>query len=204
MLFDSLIPCFQTRRNKTKQKPLSFWNLTLSVLLLEHFQLILTKVDPSLALLFLVLAFPHFPDPPNRVQKRNCEKRLPFLYDKFYSFTCPRILLISYNITVCVFILVSEHSHLVSFQYKNGVDVIYVGKALMSIKASLRNVENVLLDWDDLHNQDFCSWRGVFCDNARFSVLSLYASLPNTHAFFLALKLWWVILLHFFTPFSYC
>ncbi|KAM3688544.1 hypothetical protein ACB098_10G162400 [Castanea mollissima] len=53
------------------------------------------------------------------------------------------------------------------------------GKALMSIKASLRNVANVLLDWDDLHNQDFCSWRGVFCDNASFSVLSLNLSNLN-------------------------
>nr|XP_023880577.1 LRR receptor-like serine/threonine-protein kinase ERL2 [Quercus suber] len=53
------------------------------------------------------------------------------------------------------------------------------GKALMSIKASLRNVANVLLDWDDLHNQDFCSWRGVFCDNSSFSVLSLNLSNLN-------------------------
>ncbi|KAL7003220.1 non-specific serine,threonine protein kinase, partial [Sarracenia purpurea var. burkii] len=46
------------------------------------------------------------------------------------------------------------------------------GKALMSIKASFGNVANVLLDWDDLHNDDFCSWRGVFCDNVSLSVVS--------------------------------
>ncbi|XVF12384.1 hypothetical protein REPUB_Repub08aG0112900 [Reevesia pubescens] len=50
------------------------------------------------------------------------------------------------------------------------------GKALMSIKASFCNVANVLLDWDDVHNADFCSWRGVFCDNVSFSVVSLNLS----------------------------
>ncbi|XVF50713.1 hypothetical protein PTKIN_Ptkin04bG0124500 [Pterospermum kingtungense] len=50
------------------------------------------------------------------------------------------------------------------------------GKALMSVKASFSNVANVLLDWDDVHNADFCSWRGVFCDNASFSVVSLNLS----------------------------
>lgn len=48
-----------------------------------------------------------------------------------------------------------------------------VGKALMSIKASFSNVVNLLLDWDDVHNADFCSWRGVFCDNGSYSVVSL-------------------------------
>ncbi|XVE64117.1 hypothetical protein DITRI_Ditri07aG0076100 [Diplodiscus trichospermus] len=50
------------------------------------------------------------------------------------------------------------------------------GKALMSIKASFSNVANVLLDWDDVHNADFCSWRGVFCDNNSLSVVSLNLS----------------------------
>ncbi|OMO85906.1 hypothetical protein CCACVL1_09932 [Corchorus capsularis] len=50
------------------------------------------------------------------------------------------------------------------------------GKALMMIKASFSNVANVLLDWDDVHNADFCSWRGVFCDNDRLSVVSLNLS----------------------------
>ncbi|KAI7985637.1 LRR receptor-like serine/threonine-protein kinase ERL2 [Camellia lanceoleosa] len=31
-------------------------------------------------------------------------------------------------------------------------------KALMSIKVSFNNIANVLLDWDDVHNDDFCSW----------------------------------------------
>ncbi|XWS37728.1 hypothetical protein CRYUN_Cryun19dG0069900 [Craigia yunnanensis] len=50
------------------------------------------------------------------------------------------------------------------------------GKALISIKASFSNVANVLLDWDDVHNADFCSWRGVFCDNISLSVVSLNLS----------------------------
>ncbi|KAF2311766.1 hypothetical protein GH714_026600 [Hevea brasiliensis] len=52
-----------------------------------------------------------------------------------------------------------------------------VGKALMSIKASFSNVVNVLLDWDNVHG-DFCSWRGVFCDNVS-SVVSLNLSNLN-------------------------
>lgn len=44
----------------------------------------------------------------------------------------------------------------------------------MAIKASFSNLANVLLDWDDVHNSDFCSWRGVFCDNSSLSVVSLY------------------------------
>jgi len=43
----------------------------------------------------------------------------------------------------------------------------------MSIKESFSNVVNVLVDWDDVHYEDFCSWRGVFCDNDSFSVISL-------------------------------
>lgn len=70
----------------------------------------------------------------------------------------------------------------------------------MSIKASLSNVANVLLDWDDLHNQDYCSWRGVFCDNSSFSVLSLYASLSNTHALFFGTKTLMSYTISFFNP----
>ncbi|XP_022996147.1 LRR receptor-like serine/threonine-protein kinase ERL1 [Cucurbita maxima] len=53
------------------------------------------------------------------------------------------------------------------------------GRALMSIKASFSNVANVLLDWDDDHNNDFCSWRGVFCDNLSLSVAALNLSNLN-------------------------
>ncbi|KAL3570283.1 hypothetical protein D5086_027532 [Populus alba] len=49
----------------------------------------------------------------------------------------------------------------------------------MSIKESFSNVVNVLVDWDDVHNEDFCSWRGVFCDNDSFSVVSLNLSNLN-------------------------
>ncbi|KAJ4831870.1 hypothetical protein Tsubulata_041876 [Turnera subulata] len=52
-------------------------------------------------------------------------------------------------------------------------------KALMAIKASFSNVINILVDWDDVHNQDFCSWRGVFCGNVSLSVVSLNLSNLN-------------------------
>lgn len=52
------------------------------------------------------------------------------------------------------------------------------GKTLMAIKASFSNVANVLLDWDGM-NSDFCSWRGVVCDNASYSVISLNLSSLN-------------------------
>ncbi|XP_011076298.1 LRR receptor-like serine/threonine-protein kinase ERL1 isoform X2 [Sesamum indicum] len=53
------------------------------------------------------------------------------------------------------------------------------GKALMSIKASFSNVANVLLDWDEVHNDDFCSWRGVSCGNISTSVVALNLSNLN-------------------------
>ncbi|XP_019191587.1 PREDICTED: LRR receptor-like serine/threonine-protein kinase ERL2 isoform X2 [Ipomoea nil] len=53
------------------------------------------------------------------------------------------------------------------------------GKTLMSIKESFSNVANVLLDWDDVHNEDFCSWRGVSCGNFSMSVVSLNLSNLN-------------------------
>ncbi|XP_050387842.1 LRR receptor-like serine/threonine-protein kinase ERL2 [Argentina anserina] len=49
----------------------------------------------------------------------------------------------------------------------------------MAIKASFSNVANVLLDWNDAHDDDFCSWRGVFCDNVSLSVASLNLSSLN-------------------------
>lgn len=55
--------------------------------------------------------------------------------------------------------------------------LICAGEALMAIKASFSNVANVLLDWNKAHNDDFCSWRGVICDNVSLSVVALYVSL---------------------------
>ncbi|KAK4350779.1 hypothetical protein RND71_030092 [Anisodus tanguticus] len=49
----------------------------------------------------------------------------------------------------------------------------------MSIKASFSNVANVLLDWDDVHDDDFCSWRGVLCGNFSMSVVALNLSNLN-------------------------
>lgn len=57
--------------------------------------------------------------------------------------------------------------------YNDGFIMGFTGKALMAIKASFSNVANVLLDWNDAHDDDFCSWRGVFCDNVSLSVASL-------------------------------
>ncbi|KAL3647422.1 hypothetical protein CASFOL_008390 [Castilleja foliolosa] len=53
------------------------------------------------------------------------------------------------------------------------------GKALMSIKASFRNSVNELMDWDESHNDDFCSWRGVTCANISMSVVALNLSNLN-------------------------
>ncbi|KAL7146447.1 hypothetical protein ABFS83_06G041800 [Erythranthe nasuta] len=53
------------------------------------------------------------------------------------------------------------------------------GKSLMSIKASFSNIANVLLDWDEVHNDDFCSWKGVSCGNFSMSVVSLNLSNLN-------------------------
>ncbi|KAF7149111.1 hypothetical protein RHSIM_Rhsim03G0172700 [Rhododendron simsii] len=53
------------------------------------------------------------------------------------------------------------------------------GKALMTIKASFSNVANVLLDWNEAHNDDFCSWRGVICDNVSLAVVALNLSNLN-------------------------
>ncbi|CAN1265176.1 LRR receptor-like serine/threonine-protein kinase ERL1 [Linum perenne] len=53
------------------------------------------------------------------------------------------------------------------------------GKALMSIKESFSNLVNVLVDWDVTHGEDYCSWRGVLCDNSNLSVSSLNLSSLN-------------------------
>ncbi|GAB4858714.1 hypothetical protein Ancab_010187 [Ancistrocladus abbreviatus] len=57
--------------------------------------------------------------------------------------------------------------------------LINEGKTLMSIKSSFSNAANVLVDWDDVHNGDYCSWRGVLCDNVSLSVVSLNLSNLN-------------------------
>ncbi|KAL6004747.1 hypothetical protein ACLOJK_005303 [Asimina triloba] len=53
------------------------------------------------------------------------------------------------------------------------------GKTLMTIKASFSNVANVLLDWNADDNEDYCSWRGVACNNVSFAVSSLNLSNLN-------------------------
>ncbi|GJN00637.1 hypothetical protein PR202_ga17833 [Eleusine coracana subsp. coracana] len=44
------------------------------------------------------------------------------------------------------------------------------GSTLLEIKKSFRNVGNVLYDWA---SDDYCSWRGVLCDNVTFAVAAL-------------------------------
>ena len=52
----------------------------------------------------------------------------------------------------------------------------------MTIKASFSNAADALLDWDDAHSDDFCSWRGVYCDNVSLTVLTLWVSVSVTFA----------------------
>ncbi|OIW06634.1 hypothetical protein TanjilG_04030 [Lupinus angustifolius] len=47
------------------------------------------------------------------------------------------------------------------------------GEALMKMKSSFSNIADAVLHWDDVHNNDFCSWLGVYCHNLTFTVLSL-------------------------------
>ncbi|TVU12156.1 hypothetical protein EJB05_45786 [Eragrostis curvula] len=47
------------------------------------------------------------------------------------------------------------------------------GSTLLEIKKSFRNVGNVLYDWA---GEDYCSWRGVLCDNVTFAVSALNLS----------------------------
>ncbi|OEL25383.1 LRR receptor-like serine/threonine-protein kinase ERECTA [Dichanthelium oligosanthes] len=47
------------------------------------------------------------------------------------------------------------------------------GSTLLEIKKSFRNVGNVLYDWS---GEDYCSWRGVLCDNVTFAVAALNLS----------------------------
>jgi hypothetical protein len=48
--------------------------------------------------------------------------------------------------------------------------IIRSGSTLLEIKKSFRNVGNVLYDWA---GDDYCSWRGVLCDNVTFAVAAL-------------------------------
>ncbi|CAN6465867.1 unnamed protein product [Victoria cruziana] len=54
-------------------------------------------------------------------------------------------------------------------------------KTLLDIKKSFRDADNVLYDWTDASSADFCSWRGITCDNATFEVTSLNLSSLNLY-----------------------
>ncbi|PHU09223.1 LRR receptor-like serine/threonine-protein kinase ERECTA [Capsicum chinense] len=53
------------------------------------------------------------------------------------------------------------------------------GSALLEIKKSFRDVENVLYDWTYSPSFDYCAWRGVICDNVTFNVVALNLSSLN-------------------------
>ncbi|KAF5802606.1 putative protein kinase RLK-Pelle-LRR-XIIIb family [Helianthus annuus] len=50
------------------------------------------------------------------------------------------------------------------------------GGALLEVKKSFRDVNNVLYDWTDSPSSDYCMWRGVSCDNVTFNVVALNLS----------------------------
>eukprot|EP00268_Persea_americana_P027832 TRINITY_DN2709_c1_g2_i1.p1 TRINITY_DN2709_c1_g2~~TRINITY_DN2709_c1_g2_i1.p1 ORF type:complete len:986 (-),score=171.28 TRINITY_DN2709_c1_g2_i1:241-3198(-) len=53
------------------------------------------------------------------------------------------------------------------------------GATLLEIKKSFRDVDNMLYDWIDAASSDYCSWRGVTCDNVTFNVVALNLSSLN-------------------------
>ncbi|GAB2249926.1 hypothetical protein Droror1_Dr00013285 [Drosera rotundifolia] len=53
------------------------------------------------------------------------------------------------------------------------------GAALISIKSAFGHGANLLVDWDAAQNSDYCSWRGVSCDNGTQSVVSLNLTSMN-------------------------
>ncbi|KAL8236794.1 hypothetical protein R6Q59_017875 [Mikania micrantha] len=50
------------------------------------------------------------------------------------------------------------------------------GGILLEIKKSFKDVNNVLYDWTDSSASDYCTWRGVSCDNFTFNVVALNLS----------------------------
>ena len=45
--------------------------------------------------------------------------------------------------------------------------------AALKIKGSFRDTDNVMYEWIDATTNDYCSWRGVTCDNVTFNVVGL-------------------------------
>lgn len=50
------------------------------------------------------------------------------------------------------------------------------GATLLEIKKSFRNVDNVLYNWINSSSSDYCSWRGITCDNVTFGVVAFNLS----------------------------
>ncbi|VFQ60767.1 unnamed protein product [Cuscuta campestris] len=70
-------------------------------------------------------------------------------------------------------LLILSISLFLSFVYSAESDE---GLALLEIKKSIRDVDNILYDWTDSPSSDYCSWRGVTCDNFTFNVAALNLS----------------------------
>lgn len=108
------------------------------------------------------------------------KNKVPFLLSKEKNF----IYLFIFVISSVMYIGIKKGHIGIKKRDFNFVDLqcklmLIIGKALMSIKESFSNVANVLLDWDDVHNDDFCSWRGVTCSNFSTSVAALYVFCPH-------------------------
>ncbi|KAL5728600.1 non-specific serine/threonine protein kinase [Ranunculus cassubicifolius] len=63
---------------------------------------------------------------------------------------------------------------LASFEFLLADDEDDDGAALLEIKKSFRDIDNVLYEWVD--SSDPCYWRGVTCDNVTFNVIALNLS----------------------------
>ncbi|KAG0469216.1 hypothetical protein HPP92_018544 [Vanilla planifolia] len=60
-----------------------------------------------------------------------------------------------------------------TFGGKTGIDD---GTTLLEIKKSFGNVDDVVYDWTNAASAEYCSWRGITCDNLTFEVVSLNLS----------------------------
>ncbi|XP_068658776.1 LRR receptor-like serine/threonine-protein kinase ERECTA [Aristolochia californica] len=72
--------------------------------------------------------------------------------------------------TVLLFFLIFDVALVFDLAYSDD------GATLLEIKKSFRDVDNVLYDWVNADSSDYCSWRGVICDNVTFDVVALNLS----------------------------
>ncbi|KAL5995095.1 hypothetical protein ACLOJK_025153 [Asimina triloba] len=72
-----------------------------------------------------------------------------------------------------------------------------LGATLLEIKKSFKDVDNVLYDWIDATSSDYCSWRGVTCDNVTFNVVALNGKFASEKSFRLHVGLLPAVICHF-------